>query len=67
MSDDVTHHVNHPQLNCGFGVQRLDHLGEALQTIHAGDEDVLHATVLELSHQLQTELGTFRLRNPQAQ
>ncbi len=43
-----------------------DGFGEALQPIHDGDQDVLHAPVLQLVHYRQPELGAFILSNPQA-
>src|ERR1700693_230441 len=39
----------------------------SVQPIHAGDEDVLHAPILQLRQHLQPELRSFRLRYPQPQ
>lgn len=38
----MAHHVHDAQLNHGLGEHRLDGIGEALEPIDAGDEDVLH-------------------------
>ncbi|MNE31938.1 hypothetical protein D3C80_1255290 [compost metagenome] len=55
------------QLNDGFRVDRFNGLREALEAVHAGDEDVLHATILEFGHHLQPEFGAFGLGDPQTQ
>lgn len=55
------------QLHAGAREHRLDGLGEALQAIHAGDEDVLNATVAQFGHHLQPELGALVLGDPQAE
>ena len=39
----MAHHVHDAQLNHCLGKHGLNSLGEALETIDAGDEDVLHA------------------------
>lgn len=55
------------ELNSSARIDRLDGLREALQPVHAGDEDVLHASILQFSHHLQPELGALGLGDPQAQ
>jgi hypothetical protein len=42
-------------------------LGEAFQTIHDGDQDVLDAPVLQLVHNRESEIWPFVLGDPQAQ
>ena len=49
------------------GTPSINGIGESLQAVHAGDEGVLHATVLEFGHHLQPELRAFSLRDPDAQ
>lgn len=46
---------------------RLDSLGEAPSPIDAGDEDILHTTLLEFDPDLQPELGAFGLTDPEPQ
>ena len=43
-----------------------DGLGEALQTVHDRDQDVLGAAVLQLVHHRQPEFGTFIFGDPEA-
>jgi len=45
----------------------MDGLGQARQPVHAGDVDVLNATLAQLGQHRQPELGAFVLREPQAQ
>ena len=44
-----------------------DRLGEALQAIDDGDQDVLDAAVLQLVHDPQPELGALGLLDPEAE
>ena len=55
------------QLHLGARIHRFDRFRKSFQPIHAGDEDVLHAPVLQLRQHLQPELRSFRLRHPQPQ
>ena len=50
-----------------FGKTRLDRLGEALQAVDHGDQDVAAAAGLELVQHLEPELGAFGLLDPQPQ
>jgi hypothetical protein len=50
-----------------MGIDGLDGFGKALQAIDTGDEDVLHAAVLQFGDDLQPELGAFGLGDPQAE
>jgi hypothetical protein len=49
-------HVHDAQLHRGLRIYRLDRLREALETVHAGDEDIFQAAVLQLRQHLQPEL-----------
>ena len=42
-------------------------IGESLQTIDAGDQDILDAAVLQLGQHAEPELRAFGLGEPQAQ
>src|SRR6187200_1247871 len=44
-----------------------DRLGEALQPVDHGNQDIADAAVLQLVHDTQPELGALRLLDPQAQ
>jgi hypothetical protein len=46
--------------------RRVDRIREALESVDTGYQYVLHTTVLELCQHVETELGTFVLRDPQA-
>ena len=59
--------VHQAELHSGLGKHGLNGIGEALQVIQAGNEDVGHATILQFGHDLQPELGALRLGHPQAQ
>jgi hypothetical protein len=48
-----------------FGETLSIALGKAFEAIHTGDENILHATVLQLGNHLQPALGTRGLGNPQ--
>src|SRR5690606_17802773 len=47
-----------------FGSYRI---GEALQAVNAGNQDVLQASILQLSQHGEPEFGTFGFGQPQAQ
>lgn len=55
------------KLHVGLWEHGIDGLQESLQSVHAGDKDVLHTPVPHLGHHLQPELGSFGLCNPGAQ
>ncbi len=59
--------VHDAQLNLGLRVNGLDGLGKAFEPIHTGNQDILHAVILQLGHHRQPELGTFGLGHPEAQ
>ena len=59
--------VDDTGLNHSLGEGGVDRLGEALETIDDGEQDVLHAPVLELIHDPQPELGAFGLLDPQTE
>lgn len=60
----VAHHVHRAKLYGSVGVHRLNGLREAFKAIYAGDDDVLHAPVLEFGDHLQPEPGILGLGNP---
>ena len=45
----------------------FNRLRKALEAVHAGNEDILHAAVLEFGDDLQPELGPLGLGHPQTQ
>ena len=51
--------VDDATLDFGFGEHSQDSLLEAGQTIHAGDQDILHTPALQISDHAQPEIGTF--------
>src|SRR5712692_10259384 len=55
------------ELHFGLGIESFDGLGKSFQPIYAGDEDILHPTVLQFGQHLQPELGSLLLRHPQPQ
>ena len=59
--------VDDTGLNQGLGEGGVDRLGEALETIDDGEQDVLHVPVLDLIHDAQPELGAFGLLDPQTE
>lgn len=54
-------------LHLRLGEDRRDRLGEADEAIDQRDEDVDHATTLELRHHPQPEACAFCLLDPQAE
>lgn len=59
--------MDQAELHSGLGKHGLNGIREALQAVHAGDKDVLNATVSKFGDNLQPELGAFSLGHPQAQ
>src|ERR687893_1130114 len=55
------------RLDLGLRKHRADRFGEALQAVDDRDQDVLHATVLQLVHHPQPELGALGLLDPETQ
>src|SRR5215210_5261367 len=55
------------ELDLGLRVDGLDGFRKALESVHAGDEDVRDPAVLQLRHDLQPELRAFSLRHPEAE
>ena len=56
----MAHHVHDAELHARFGEYCRDGVRKPLQPIHASDQDVLHAAVLELRQHLQPKLRPFR-------
>ena len=54
-------------LDLGLREHGGDGVGEALQAIDHGDQDVLNTAVLQLVHDPQPELRPFRLLDPEAE
>lgn len=54
-------------LDLGSGEGRFDGLGEALETVHDGDQDVLNAAVAQIAQHLGPEFGPLIGLEPQAQ
>jgi hypothetical protein len=55
------------RLHRGLWEDRLDRLGEPLKAVHAADEDVSDAAVLEFGEDLHPELGALGLLEPHAE
>jgi len=62
----MPHQMNDADLHLRFWEDCLDSFGEALGSIHAGDEDVIDSTILQLRHDLEPEHRSLCLRHPQA-
>ena len=60
----MTDEVNDAGLDGGLGEDRLDRLGEALEPVHAADQDVLDAPLLEVGQDLHPELRALGLLEP---
>ena len=54
-------------LYLGRGVDGRDGLGEALEAVHHGDQDVSHPPILPLGHHPHPEFSPFGLLDPQPQ
>src|ERR1019366_10518059 len=52
------------QLHLGPRIHRFDRFWESLQSIHAGDEHILHSAILQFGQHLQPELRSLVLRHP---
>ncbi|GAB3098180.1 hypothetical protein GCM10027217_15130 [Pseudomaricurvus hydrocarbonicus] len=58
---------NYAELNLRLWVNRADNVREVLELVHTGDQNILHAAILELNEHAQPELGTLILGEPHAQ
>ena len=63
----VAKQMNDASLNNRLRIGSRDRLGKALQPIDNGQQDVLHAPILQLVQDAQPELGALVLFDPQAQ
>ena len=63
----MAHQMDDTCLDHGVREGGGDGLGEALQPVHDGDQDVLNAPVLHLVHHREPEFGAFILGDPEAQ
>jgi len=63
----MPHEVHHAELYLCLRVDGLYRLGEALQAIYAGDEDVLHSAVLQFGDDLHPELRALGFSGPHAE
>ena len=59
--------MNEAELDLRLWIDRLDSFGEALESIHAGDEDVFDAPVLQLRDDREPELRALVLRSSHAE
>ena len=59
--------MDNAELHLRLGVCRLDGFGKSLQTVHTGDQDVFHATVLKLGQNGEPELGSLGFGSPHAE
>ena len=62
----MAHQMHDAGLDRGVREGSCDRLGEALQPVHNGDQNVLHPSVLQLVHHRKPEFGSFILSDPQA-
>jgi hypothetical protein len=63
----MPHHVHHAELHLCLRVDGLYRFGEALEAVHAGDEDVRDSAALQLRHDLHPELRPLRVSRPHPQ
>jgi hypothetical protein len=56
----VAQEMDNACLDGCLGGDRLDRLGEALEAVHAADQDASDAAMLELGQHLHPELGALR-------
>ncbi len=61
----MPHQVHDADLDLRPGVNCFQCLRESLETIHTSDQDVLEPTVLQLRQDIQPELRSFRLADPE--
>lgn len=54
-------------LDLGVGVDALDGLGEAFQAVHAGDQDILDATVVQVGEDAEPVMRPFLVGEIEAQ
>lgn len=59
--------MHNAQLDFRAREDSLNRFRETLEPIHAGDQDILHATVLEVGQHACPELRAFRIARPQAE
>ena len=63
---DVLHRVadwvDNAMLDLGVGVDALDGFGKALEAVHAGDQDILRAPIVEVSEHAEPVMRTFPVR-----
>ena len=57
----------HARLDGCLGKDRLDRLREAFAPVHAADQNVLQAALLQIGQHLRPEFGALGLLQPQAQ
>src|SRR3989339_1474199 len=56
--------MDNTELNLGLRENRLNGFWKTLEAIDAGNENILDATVSQLSHDLQPKLGALVFGNP---
>jgi hypothetical protein len=57
------------ELHLGLGIHRLNGLGKAVETITAGNQNILEATIFKVREDFEPEFRPFRLglANPETQ
>ena len=63
----ITHHVDNTQVDLCCLECRVNRIRETLEAIHAGNQDIFHAAILELREDIKPELRPLVFRDPQAQ
>ena len=59
--------MDNAQLDLCLREGRVDGIGDALEPVHAADQNIIHTAILKLSEDAQPELGAFVLGEPHAQ
>lgn len=71
LGSDVFHGVadlvDDAVLDFGVGVDRFDGFGEAFEAVHAGDQDIFDASVVEVSEHAQPMMSAFLVREIEAE
>ena len=49
-------------LDLGVGVGAIDGFGEAIEAVHTGDQDILHAPIVEVGEHAEPVMRTFPVR-----
>ena len=66
LGGDVLHRVadlvDDAMLDLGVGIDALDGFGEALESVHTSDRDILHAPIVGVGEHAEPVMRTFPVR-----